>query len=172
MCGKAAADLPQHIPNLFLASIQQISMTHSCPIRAQQQPRNYVLPCSCWLTRAAARMRLIRQSHKGRNRVDNSDCFRHGEERKLIFENYANGVDIENLMVDFKHSRLEIEKEIAFVAKKIKEHRFRRALIPQRRPQRRCNAIRFSISGSTGWRCSARCKNLGRNIFRPNCCCP
>ena len=49
-----------------------------------------------------------------------------GAERRLIFENYANGVDIEDLMVTFKRSRLEIEREILFVAKKIKEYRFRR----------------------------------------------
>lgn len=49
-----------------------------------------------------------------------------GEERRLIFENYANGVDIENLKAPFKRSAAEIEREIFFVARKLKEYRFRR----------------------------------------------
>jgi hypothetical protein len=60
--------------------------------------------------------------------LDNSGRLRLGEERKLIFENYANGVDIEDLIVAFSRSRLEIEREIAFVGKKIKEYRFRRSV--------------------------------------------
>ncbi len=49
-----------------------------------------------------------------------------GLERRLIFENYANGVDIEVLKGAFRRSAHEIEAEILFVAKKIKEYRFRR----------------------------------------------
>lgn len=49
-----------------------------------------------------------------------------GEERRLIFENYANGVDIEQLKTPFKRSAAEIEAEIYFVAKKLREYRFRR----------------------------------------------
>lgn len=51
-----------------------------------------------------------------------------GEERRLIFENYANGVDIENIMTAFKRSRMEVEKEIQFVGKKITEYRTRRCM--------------------------------------------
>jgi hypothetical protein len=49
-----------------------------------------------------------------------------GQQRRLIFENYANGVDIEVLKASFRRSAVEIEAEILFVAKKIKEYRFRR----------------------------------------------
>ncbi|MGD0144680.1 MAG: hypothetical protein ABSC92_16130 [Rhizomicrobium sp.] len=49
-----------------------------------------------------------------------------GEERRLIFENVANGVPIETIMAAFRRSRLEIQKEVEFVARKITEYRFRR----------------------------------------------
>lgn len=49
-----------------------------------------------------------------------------GEERRFIFENYANGVDLEDLKSVFHRSAAEVEAEIFFVAKKIKEYRFRR----------------------------------------------
>lgn len=49
-----------------------------------------------------------------------------GEERRFIFENYANGVDIDDMKAVFHRSAEEIEREIFFVAKKIKEYRFRR----------------------------------------------
>lgn len=49
-----------------------------------------------------------------------------GEERRFIFENYANGVDIEDLKSVFHRSAEEVERDIFFVAKKIKEYRFRR----------------------------------------------
>ena len=49
-----------------------------------------------------------------------------GTSRRLIFENYANGVDIESLKATFQRSAAEIEAEIFFVARKIKEYRFRR----------------------------------------------
>ena len=47
-------------------------------------------------------------------------------DRRLIFTNYANGVDIEAMKAPFARSAVEIEREIFFVAKKIKEYRFRR----------------------------------------------
>lgn len=47
-------------------------------------------------------------------------------DRRLIFMNYANGVDIEAMKAPFGRSAVEIEREIFFVAKKIKEYRFRR----------------------------------------------
>jgi hypothetical protein len=47
-------------------------------------------------------------------------------ERRLIFENIANGVPVETLMTAFRRSRLEIQKEVEFVANKIREYRFRR----------------------------------------------
>lgn len=49
-----------------------------------------------------------------------------GLERRLIFENYINGVDIEDLKAPFCRSADEITKEIFFVARKITEYRFRR----------------------------------------------
>jgi hypothetical protein len=49
-----------------------------------------------------------------------------GRDRRLIFTNYANGVDIEAMKAPFQRSAAEIEREIFFVAKKIKEYRFRR----------------------------------------------
>lgn len=49
-----------------------------------------------------------------------------GAERRLIFENYANGVDIEALKATFRRSAAEIEREIFFVSRKIAEYRFRR----------------------------------------------
>ncbi len=49
-----------------------------------------------------------------------------GEERRLIFENYCNGVGIEALTATFRRGAAEIEREIFFVAKKIREYRFRR----------------------------------------------
>lgn len=49
-----------------------------------------------------------------------------GRERRLIFENIANGVPAENVMVAFKRSRLEIQQEVEFVMKKITEYRWRR----------------------------------------------
>jgi hypothetical protein len=49
-----------------------------------------------------------------------------GAARRLIFENYANGVDIEAMKATFRRSAAEIAAEIFFVAKKIKEYRFRR----------------------------------------------
>lgn len=42
-----------------------------------------------------------------------------GNQRKHIFINFCNGVPFEDIMVTFKRSRLEVEKEIAFVARKI-----------------------------------------------------
>jgi hypothetical protein len=49
-----------------------------------------------------------------------------GAERRLIFANYANGVDIEAMKTPFERSAAEIQREILFVARKIKEYRFRR----------------------------------------------
>lgn len=49
-----------------------------------------------------------------------------GHSRRLIFTNYANGVDIEAMKAPFGRSAAEIEREIFFVGRKIKEYRFRR----------------------------------------------
>lgn len=57
-----------------------------------------------------------------------AELIRLGSERKLIFQNYCNGVDVEALKDIFKRSAAEIEREILFVAKKIQEYRFRRWL--------------------------------------------
>lgn len=51
---------------------------------------------------------------------------RKGETRRLIFQNYCNGVDIEQLKAPFRRSAKEIEDDIFFVVKKINEYRLRR----------------------------------------------
>ena len=53
-----------------------------------------------------------------------------GNERRLIFENAANGVPSEKIMAAFRRSEAEVEREIAFVGKKIREYRFKRHLPP------------------------------------------
>ena len=58
------------------------------------------------------------------------DLRRLGERRKLIFQNVANGVQVEDIMAAFSASREDIDRAVAFVAKKVKEYRFRRAAPP------------------------------------------
>lgn len=58
--------------------------------------------------------------------MTDAERLRLGEERMLIFRNFCNGVPVEELTGTFRHSALEIEKEILFVARKIREYRFRR----------------------------------------------
>lgn len=60
----------------------------------------------------------------------NDDLERLGEERRLIFENYANGVPIEQIMVTFLRSEAEVVREVEFVGKKLREYRFKRHLPP------------------------------------------
>lgn len=66
-----------------------------------------------------------------------------GAERRLIFVNYANGVDIEAMKAPFRRSAGEIEREILFVAKKIKEYRFRRCTTgsPHAAPPVACDTL-------------------------------
>jgi len=66
-----------------------------------------------------------------------------GERRRLIFENYANGVDIEEMKQPFARSAAEIENEIHFVARKIKEYRFRRCAdgSPHAAPPVACDSL-------------------------------
>lgn len=49
-----------------------------------------------------------------------------GEHRRLIFENVVNGVPVEDIRAAFHCSELEVQQAVEFVAKKIKEYRFRR----------------------------------------------
>ena len=49
-----------------------------------------------------------------------------GEDRKLIFRNFCNGVPVEQLTGTFLRSADEIEREVLFVARKLREFRFRR----------------------------------------------
>ncbi len=53
-----------------------------------------------------------------------------GEERRLIFENTANGVPVEKIMAAFRRSEAEVAKEVEFVGRKIREYRFKRFLPP------------------------------------------
>lgn len=65
-----------------------------------------------------------------------------GERRKSIFVNVANGVPKEGIMAAFKLSREEVDREVAFVAKKVREYRFQR-----REPPVECESeldIRFN----------------------------
>jgi hypothetical protein len=55
---------------------------------------------------------------------------RRGEGRRLIFENVANGVPIQQIMSVFRRSEAEVMAEVKFVGKKIAEYRFRRHLPP------------------------------------------
>lgn len=49
-----------------------------------------------------------------------------GEDRRLIFENVANGVPIQQVMSVFRRSEKEVMDDVRFVGKKIAEYRFRR----------------------------------------------
>jgi hypothetical protein len=49
-----------------------------------------------------------------------------GEQRRLIFENVANGVPVQQVMNVFQCSEKELMDDIKFVGKKISEYRFRR----------------------------------------------
>lgn len=53
-----------------------------------------------------------------------------GERRRLIFENVVTGVPIADIMAAFSLSALEVEQDVAFVSRKLKEYRFRRAMPP------------------------------------------
>ncbi len=53
-----------------------------------------------------------------------------GQQRRLVFENVCNGVPVPAIMQTFKMSQFEVEQAVAFVAKKIKEYRFRRHMPP------------------------------------------
>jgi hypothetical protein len=53
-----------------------------------------------------------------------------GDERRLIFENVANGVPIQQVMSVFRRSEKEVMDEVQFVARKICEYRFRGRLPP------------------------------------------
>jgi hypothetical protein len=53
-----------------------------------------------------------------------------GQDRRLIFENVANGVPIQQVMSVFRRSEKEVMDEVVFVGKKISEYRFRRHMPP------------------------------------------
>jgi hypothetical protein len=53
-----------------------------------------------------------------------------GEERRLIFENVANGVPIQQVMSAYRRSEKEVMADVEFVGKKITEYRFRKAMPP------------------------------------------
>lgn len=53
-----------------------------------------------------------------------------GRERRLIFENLANGVPIERIMAAFRRSEAEVWKDVEFVGRKIREARFRTQMPP------------------------------------------
>lgn len=53
-----------------------------------------------------------------------------GEDRRLIFQNVANGVPIQQVMSVFQRSEKEVMDDVVFVGKKIAEYRFRRHMPP------------------------------------------
>lgn len=53
-----------------------------------------------------------------------------GQDRRLIFENVANGVPIQQVMNVFRRSEKEVMDEVRFVGKKVAEYRFRRHMPP------------------------------------------
>lgn len=58
------------------------------------------------------------------------DRLKLGEERRLIFQNLANGVPMQSIMAVFRRSEAEVWKEVEFVGRKIREYRFRRRMPP------------------------------------------
>lgn len=59
-----------------------------------------------------------------------ADLQKLGEARRLIFENVANGVPVEQVCAAFRRSPTEVERELQFVARKIREARFRTRMPP------------------------------------------
>ena len=59
-----------------------------------------------------------------------ADPHKRGEERRLIFQNIANGVPVEKVMAAFLRSEKEVWDEVEYVGRKIREYRFRRNLPP------------------------------------------
>lgn len=57
-----------------------------------------------------------------------------GQTRRLVFQNIANGVPGERVMVDLRLSQLEIDQAIRFVCKKLTEH-----LVLRRQPPIACH---------------------------------
>lgn len=53
-----------------------------------------------------------------------------GEERRLIFQNVANGVPMERIKAAFRRSEEEINRDVEFVGRKIREARFRTRMPP------------------------------------------
>lgn len=53
-----------------------------------------------------------------------------GQERRLIFENVANSVPMDQVRSAFRRSQTEVERELRFVARKIREARFRTRMPP------------------------------------------
>lgn len=53
-----------------------------------------------------------------------------GTERKLMFENVANGVPVEHICATFHRSALDVQREVFFVGRKIIEYLFDRTSNP------------------------------------------
>jgi hypothetical protein len=60
----------------------------------------------------------------------NDERLRLADDRRLIFENFCNLVPVEAMAETFARSVDEIEREILFVGRKIREYRHRRCLRP------------------------------------------
>lgn len=75
-----------------------------------------------------------------------------GEERRLIFQNIANGVPMERVMAAFRRSEAEVWREVEFVGRKIREARFR-----TRMPPLECQGIR-----AIRWNRKALLETLGQ----------
>jgi hypothetical protein len=62
--------------------------------------------------------------------VTEAERLKLGADRRLIFENVANGVPMDQVRSAFRRSQDEIDRELAFVARKIREARFRTRMPP------------------------------------------
>lgn len=62
--------------------------------------------------------------------MSQDDISRLGETRRFIFQNVAVGLPIEQVAATFKVSREQVLKDVAHVARKIREYRFQRRLPP------------------------------------------
>lgn len=58
------------------------------------------------------------------------DRLARGEQRRLIFENVANGVPMDKIKAAFRRSEEEVWREVEYVGKKIREARFRTRMPP------------------------------------------
>lgn len=72
--------------------------------------------------------------------MSDAERTRLADTRRLIFQNLANGVRVEQVMAAFRMSEKEVRDHFAFVARKITEYRFQRAI-----PYLRCDSVAAAV---------------------------